>query len=77
MAGRHRVMKRIILLVAVGMMLSGCLAHTSTGRDIIKGANTVRILTNGSYHGAGLEERVSNCVKDIFDTNNRGSGCHQ
>jgi len=33
-------------------------------------------LTSGSYHGAGLEERVSNCVKDIFDPNNRGSGCN-
>ncbi len=28
-----------------------------------------------SYHGAGLEERTANCIKDIFDPMNRGSGC--
>jgi len=66
---------RIALVLLLGFMLSGCLSHTNTGRNIIVGANTYKHLTSGSYHGAGLEERVGNCIKDIFDPSNRGSGC--
>ncbi len=66
---------KIILIGFMGLMLSGCLSHTETGRQIIVGANTYKHLTGGSYHGAGLEERMGNCIKDIFDPSNRGSGC--
>lgn len=66
---------RIALVLLLGLMLSGCLSHTNTGRNIIVGANTYKHLSGGSYHGAGLEERVGNCIRDIFDPSNRGSGC--
>lgn len=67
-------MKALVLLIVAGM-LSGCLAHNSTGRTIIQSANAYKHLTGGSYHGAGLEERVGNCIRDVLDPSNRGSGC--
>jgi len=56
----------IIALVIGVMMLSGCSA-----------TNTARMIKNGSYSGAGLEERLTNCLVDALDPSNRGSGCHR
>lgn len=60
---------RLVAILAVGMMLTAC-------SQSIKTVNTYKVLTGGSYHGAGLEERVLNCAKDIFDPANRGSTCN-
>ncbi len=64
---------KTITIIILGLMLSGC--NTTTGRTVIQTANGIKFLTGGSFHGAGLEERTSNCIKDIFDPSNRGSGC--
>jgi len=63
-------------ILLIGLMLLTTACSQTTGQKVIIGYNTYKGLTSGSYHGAGLEERVSNCVKDIFDPNNRGSGCN-
>jgi len=60
-----------ILVIGLAMMLGACSA--TTGKDIIKGANTVRALQGITT--AGVSEELSNCVKDIFDPANRGSRC--
>ncbi len=30
----------------------------------------------GTLSKAGVTEEATNCIKDIFDPNNRGSGCN-
>jgi hypothetical protein len=52
-------------------VLTGC--GTMTGKDLIKGANMAKNLSMISK--AGVSEELSNCVKDVFDPGNRGSGC--
>ena len=60
-----------ILVIGLAMMLGACSA--TTGKDIIRGANTAKAIKNLSK--AGVSEELSNCVKDIFDPANRGSRC--
>lgn len=62
-------MKKILMVLAVGMILTGC---QSTGKNIITGANTIRAIQGMTT--AGVNEEVTNCIKDIFDPGNRG-GC--
>ena len=61
---------RAILLASL-ILLGGCATQ-----DVIVGANTYRALTGGSYHGAGLNERITNCIYDKIDVVNRGSRCN-
>ena len=60
-----------VLIVVMALMLGACSA--TTGKDIIRGANTVRALQGITT--AGVSESATNCIKDIFDPANRGSGC--
>lgn len=62
---------RFILIVGLALMLGACSA--TTGKDIIRGANTAKAIKNLSK--AGVSERATNCIKDILDPANRGSGC--
>jgi len=65
-------MKASLLIVLVaGVMLTGC--GTMTGKDMIKTANLAKNIAGLSK--AGVSEEVTNCVKDVFDPGNRGSGC--
>jgi hypothetical protein len=59
---------RIILILALALSLSACGSHT------IKQINKVRMI--GTLSKAGVTEEATNCIKDIFDPNNRGSGCN-
>jgi len=53
------------------MMLTGC--GTMTAKDSIKMINLAK---NASMiTQAGVSEEITNCVKDVFDPGNRGSGC--
>jgi hypothetical protein len=53
------------------MMLTGC--GTMTAKDSIKMINLAK---NASMiTKAGVSEEITNCVKDVFDPGNRGSGC--
>jgi len=62
---------RIILISLMAVMLGACSA--TTGQNVIKGANTVRAIQGLTT--AGISESATNCIKDIFDPANRGSGC--
>lgn len=62
-------MKKILIVLAIGMTLAGC---QTTGQNIIKSANTIRAIQGLTT--AGVNEELTNCVKDIFDPGNRG-GC--
>ncbi len=64
-------MSKILAIIVAGMVLTGC--GTMTGKDLIKGANMAKNLSMISK--AGVSEELSNCVKDVFDPGNRGSGC--
>lgn len=57
---------KLVMIAIVGIMLSGC-------SSAIQSANTARAL--GSLSSAGITESATNCIKDIFDPGNRGSGC--
>lgn len=63
---------KVAVLGFCALALVGC---GTTGQTAIKGANTVRALNSGSYSGAGLNERVTNCLIAAVDTNNRGGPC--
>jgi len=60
-----------ILIVVMALMLGACSA--TTGQNVIKSANTVRAIQGLTT--AGISESATNCIKDIFDPANRGSGC--
>ena len=60
-----------ILIVVMALMLGACSA--TTGQNVIKSANTVRAIQGLTK--AGISESATNCIKDIFDPANRGSGC--
>jgi len=62
---------RTIAICLMAVMLGACSA--TTGQNIIKGANTVRAIQGITV--AGVNESATNCIKDIFDPANRGSGC--
>jgi len=66
-------MKRAILLAVIAVMTSGCGVTTLSGKDIIRGVNTA--MNVSKITTAGVKEDASNCIKDIFDPGNRGSGC--
>jgi hypothetical protein len=57
---------KIISIILVGLMLSAC-------SNAIKTVNTGRAIQGLSK--AGVTESATNCIKDIFDPSNRGSGC--
>ena len=57
---------KIIAIIAVGLMLGAC-------SNTIKTVNTGRAIQGLSK--AGITESATNCVRDIFDPANRGSGC--
>lgn len=64
-------MNKILPIIIAGMMLTGC--GTMTGKDVIKSINLAK---NASMiTKAGVSEEITNCVKDVFDPGNRGSGC--
>lgn len=54
-------------------MTSGCGVTSLSGKDIIKTINLAKNVNKITT--AGVKEEASNCVKDIFDPTNRGSGC--
>ena len=66
-------MKKIILLGLIAVMTSGCGVTSLSGKDIIKTINLAKNVNKITT--AGVKEEASNCVKDIFDPTNRGSGC--
>jgi len=57
---------KLIAIIAVGLMLGAC-------SNTIKTVNTGRAIQGLSK--AGITESATNCVMDIFDPANRGSGC--
>ena len=66
-------MKKIILLGLVVMMTSACSVGTISGKDVIRSINLAKNVSKITT--AGIKEEASNCIKDIFDPSNRGSGC--
>jgi len=62
---------KTIAILTMAVMLSACSSHT--GKQIIQGANLYKAI--GSMTTQGVKEETLNCVKDIFDPGNRGSGC--
>ena len=59
------------------LILIGLLALTSAcshNMNAIETINAGRAL--GSLSSAGIAESSANCIRDIFDPANRGSGCH-
>ena len=64
---------RLFALGLILLMTSACSVGTIKGKDVIRtinlGKNISKITT------AGVKEEATNCVKDIFDPSNRGSGC--
>tara|TARA_B100002019_G_scaffold64553_2_gene55382 strand:+ start:4019 stop:4219 length:201 start_codon:yes stop_codon:yes gene_type:complete len=66
-------MKKIILLGLVVMMTSACSVGTISGKDVIRSINLAKNVSKITT--AGVKEEASNCIKDIFDPSNRGSGC--
>ena len=61
----------LLLVLVAGVMLTGC--GTMTGKDVIKSINLAKNASMISK--AGVTEEITNCVKDVFDPGNRGSGC--
>ena len=59
-------MTKIISIGLLALMLSAC-------SQTIKTVNTGRAIAGLSK--AGITESATNCIKDIFDPSNRGSGC--
>jgi len=59
---------RILLIVLLALSVSACSSQT------IKQINKVRMI--GTLSKAGVTEEATNCLKDIFDPGNRGSGCN-
>lgn len=66
-------MRKVILLGLIAVMTSGCGVNTISGKDVIKSINLAKNVSKITT--AGVKEEASNCIKDIFDPSNRGSGC--
>ena len=66
-------MNKVLLILAL-TALGGC--ATQNYQTIIKGANTYRYATGGSFSQAGINESMTNCLRDILDPSNRGSRCN-
>ena len=64
---------RIIALGLVVMMTSACSVGTISGKDVIRSINIGKNISKITT--AGVKEEATNCVKDILDPSNRGSGC--
>lgn len=64
---------RLIALGLIVMMTSACSVGTISGKDVIRSINIGKNISKITT--AGVKEEATNCVKDIFDTSNRGSGC--
>ena len=57
---------KIVSVIIIGLMLGAC-------SNTIKTVNTGRAIQGLSK--AGVTESATNCIMDIFDPANRGSGC--
>ena len=57
---------KLITIIALGLMLGAC-------SNTIKTVNTGRAIQGLTK--AGVTESATNCIMDIFDPANRGSGC--
>ena len=57
---------KLVAVIAIGLMLGAC-------SNTVKTVNTGRAIQGLSK--AGITESATNCVMDIFDPANRGSGC--
>ena len=66
-------MKKIVLLGLIVTMTSACSVGTISGKDVIRSINLAKNVSKITT--AGVKEEASNCIKDIFDPSNRGSGC--
>ena len=64
---------RIIALGLIIIMTSACSVGTISGKDVIRSINLGKNISKITT--AGVKEEATNCVKDIFDPSNRGSGC--
>lgn len=64
---------RIIALGLIVMMTSACSVGTISGKDVIRSINIGKNISKITT--AGVKEEATNCVKDILDPSNRGSGC--
>lgn len=64
---------RIIALGLIVMMTSACSVGTISGKDVIRSINLAKNVSKITT--AGVQEEATNCIKDIFDPSNRGSGC--
>ena len=67
-------MKKIILIGLIASMTSACSIGTISGKDVIRSINIGKNISKITKEG--VQEKATNCVKDVFDTGNRGSGCH-
>jgi hypothetical protein len=56
--------------ILIGLLV---FATSACSSQSIKQINTVRMI--GTLSQAGVTEEATNCLKDIFDPGNRGSGC--
>jgi len=66
-------MKKVLVLAVIALTTSGCGVASLSGKDIIRGVNTA--VNVSKITTAGAKESAGNCIKDIFDPGNRGSGC--
>lgn len=64
---------RLIALGLILLMTSACSIGTIKGKDVIRTINLSKNISKITT--AGVKEEATNCVKDIFDPSNRGSGC--
>ena len=64
---------RLIALGLILLMTSACSVGTIKGKDVIRSINLGKNISKITT--AGVKEEATNCVKDIFDPSNRGSGC--
>lgn len=71
---KHRNIFRATVLLALSILVSGC-SYTFNGRDILTGARTYEYIKSPSMSRAGLNESFTNCLRDMLDPMNRGSGC--
>tara|TARA_B100001057_G_scaffold325368_1_gene325585 strand:+ start:2675 stop:2875 length:201 start_codon:yes stop_codon:yes gene_type:complete len=64
---------KVFAVLLAGIVLQGCSVGSMTGKDWIKAINTGKNINKITT--AGVSEELTNCVKDLFDPGNRGSGC--
>tara|TARA_Y200000002_G_scaffold136344_1_gene112365 strand:- start:1038 stop:1238 length:201 start_codon:yes stop_codon:yes gene_type:complete len=64
-------MRKIILVGLMAVMTTAC-SHNMNAIETINAGRSLSSLSK-----AGMAESSANCIKDLFDTANRGSGCHR